>query len=122
MSDKGTTGALESEFENLGERLKAGVLSRAEGVIEFTAGQLTDLAALTDDLAAAIGGDERAKAHVEAQFALTRFSVEARAYLEAVAFRQALADTILAIVGALVNVGAKLAGEALAGMLVGLGD
>ena len=120
MSDKGTTGALESEFENLGARLKDKVLARAEGVIEFTGDQLVDLAELTDDIAAAIGGDERAQAHVEAQLALTKFSVEARAYLEAVAFRQALADAILEIVGGIVKVGAKLAGEALAAALLGL--
>lgn len=113
---------LSSEFENLGERLKGKVLSRAEGLIDFTEEQLLDLTALTDDVALAIAGDDRAQAHVEAQLRLKKFRGKARAYLEVVAFRKELAAAILEIVGGLVSVGAKLVGEALAGALVGAAD
>jgi len=123
VGDKGTVGDMRSEFENLGERLKVKVLARAEGVIEFTEAQLLDVAELADDVALSLAGDERAMQHLKAQLALKKFSVAARAYLEGAAFRTMLAESIMEIVAGLVSVGAKVAGEALAGMLSGaLGD
>ncbi len=119
MGDKGTGGDMASEFEGLGDKILARTLELGEGLIDLTEGQLKDLGAITDTAGKAIAGDERLQKHLIAQLSLRKFSSEARAYLEIVAFREAVAQAILDVVGALVSQGAKLAGEALAGALTG---
>lgn len=126
MADKGTTGDLEGqakdELAKLGERLKSATLDLAGDAIALTEDQLKDFASLADDVALAIGGDERAKVHVEAQLALQKFTDHARAYLALAEFRRAFADAILAVVSNLATAGAQFAGEALAGLLTGALD
>ena len=119
MGDKGTSGELKSEFEGIASRLSTKTLSIGGDAIELAGEQLIDFAELTNDVALALSGNKRVELHVKAQFALKVFSVEARAYLAGVEFRNALAQAILEIVGALVSTAAKLAGEALAGALTG---
>lgn len=122
MADKGTTGDLASEFENLGQKILNRTMVLGDGLIELTAEQLVDLAEMTEDIALAIAGDKRAELHVKAQLSLKKFSIEARAWLEMDTFRKAVADAILEVVGALVSQGAKLVGEALASALTGALD
>lgn len=112
---------LPSDFENLGERLKDRaidlLLERGEGLIEWTSDQLLDLASLTDDMAASIMGDERARVHLNAVLAMKGAQAKFRGYLEVAAFRAAMADAILEIVGSFVSAGANVAGKALASAL-----
>lgn len=115
MTDE--TKALDSEFENLGEKLKARTLALAEGAIELTEDQLQDLTTLTDDTALALAGDERAKAMVTARLKQAKFSTEAQAYLELVEFREAFAQALLDFASGAITVGAKVAAEFLAGLL-----
>jgi len=119
VGDKGTTGDLRSEFENLGQKILNRTMVLGDGLIDLTAEQLVDLAEMTEDIALAIAGDKRVELHVKAQLSLKKFSTEARAWLETDTFRKAVADAILEVVGTLVSQGAKLVGKALASALTG---
>lgn len=72
------------------------------------------LTVLAFDATKAINGDARTKAHLEAQFKLGKFSLEADAFLEARAWWLALRDTLLEIAQVAISAGIKAAAEGLA--------
>lgn len=113
---------LEGELAGVAELVKARTLDYATGLVELTGEQLVDLAELADDAAEALAGDERALAHLEAQLAAQAFSAQARAYLESLQFRKALAAALVDVAQEmakdLVTRGAQLAAKTLAEALI----
>lgn len=105
---------LEGELAGVSELVRARTLDYATGLVDLTAEQAVDLVALADDAAEALAGDERALAHLRAQLGLQVFSAQARAYLESVKFRRALAAALVDVAQELAVEGAKFAARALA--------
>lgn len=105
--------------EGLAKSIREDAVARAKakGAEALDALQKADFHATADQIARALSGDERAKVALQAEFSLTKFSVEARAWLELRAWRDALIDTLLAIAATAVTEGIKLAARSLAGSL-----
>lgn len=111
---------LEGDLAATAGLLKARTLDYAQGLV--TGEQLVDLADLADDAAEALAGDERAKAHLEAQFALQTFSGTARVWLESAKARRAFAAALVDIAQEAAVEGAKFVARALAESLAGSVD
>jgi len=117
-----TRNALEASASKVAEKLKAATLRLAEGAVEITADQLHDLDQVMADAGQAIAGDERAKAHLEAQFKLRKFSTEARGWLELDEYRRAVLGALKEVGEEVVSLGAKAAVQALVGALASAGE
>ncbi len=65
----------------------------------------------------AIGGDERTKAHLEAQFKLGKFSAEADAFLEAQIWWDALGEVLKEIASAGISVAVEAVAQGLVGAM-----
>lgn len=78
--------------------------------------------ALTDlsiNAVSAFGGDERIRAHLEAQFKLGKFSLLADSFVEAHLWWDALAELLKQIATQAINVAAAAAAQALLGAMKG---
>ena len=75
------------------------------------------LANVVDDVALALGGDERVQAHLEAQFKLGKFSSEAQGFVTTKAWVDALVETLGEIAVKTVSVLAEAAIKGLVGAL-----
>ena len=70
--------------------------ARAKGAdpVALVTGQWAQIEDVSKQVHAAINGDEREKLHLEAQFALGKFSAEAQAFQEADAWGNALLEVL----------------------------
>jgi hypothetical protein len=106
-------------LSKLGEKIQIATLDALDGAVKLTTEQIEDLGGLTSEVASALAGDERAQAHLEAEFALRKFSVEARAYVESVEFRKALTKAIGDAAEDLVKEGLVVGAQVVAKLLIG---
>lgn len=113
MGDK-TTFSAGRQFPNEREvavKLKERIAINGVDVTTFTQDQVVAINTFAEDLALSLGGDERIRAHVEAQLKLATFSAEVQAFLKEAAFLNAVIETagwIVETVGeAAVSIGAK---------------
>lgn len=108
-----------------GEEIKARVLAKAEEQARSTGEALLELgefsaahlSALTHTMSRAVGGDKRAMAHLEAQLAHLDFQAKATAYLELVAWRNAILEVAAEIADTLVDGALAFASGGLSALL-----